>query len=223
MDAAPMPGPGGGPADDTPLVERAADGEAAAFDELVLRHQDRIYAVCLRMLRDAESARDAAQEAFLKAWKALPRFEGRSRFSTWLHRIAMNVCLSMLRSNKAHPERRALSLDGGTSGSPGEETAAVAEPASGGDSPEADLERSESRAAVTEAIAGLEEDFRQAVVLRDIQGMAYDEIADILQIPVGTVRSRIHRGREQLRNALESFVLGKKTNAGNAEPGGASQ
>lgn len=204
------PGPAAASAGDVSLVERAARGEHAAFDALVLQHQDRIFAVCLRTLRDAESARDAAQEAFLKAWKALPRFEGRAKFSTWLHRIAVNVCLSAIRSNKAHPDRRALSLDGGGGGGGGRSDddggSRIADPAAPSLAPSDGLERNETREAVADAIAGLDADFRVAVVLRDIEGKAYDAIAEILQIPVGTVRSRIHRGREQLRAALEGFV-----------------
>jgi RNA polymerase sigma-70 factor (ECF subfamily) len=224
--AAASPGPAPAPGSEQGLVERAARGEHAAFDALVLKYQDRIYAVCLRTLRDAEAARDAAQEAFLKAWKALPRFEGRSKFSTWVHRIAVNVCLSAIRSNKAHPDRRALSLDAGSGDDDTGGGGRIAEPAAAAAAPGEGLERNETRRAVADAIAGLEPDFRTAVILRDIEGKAYDEIAEILEIPVGTVRSRIHRGREQLRTALESFVAsGKspeapKTSSNGADPPG---
>lgn len=202
LRAVAAPGP---EADDAPLVDRAAGGDPAAFDALVLRHQDRVYGVCLRLLRDADAARDAAQDAFVKAWRALPRFEGRAQFSTWLYRIATNVCLSAMRARKARPEGRAVSLDAAP-----DERAAVSEPAAATPAPGESLDGAEARAAVTAAIATLDEDFRVAVVFRDIEGLSYEQIAEILQIPVGTVRSRIHRGRDALRKALEPFMLGTR-------------
>lgn len=210
------PGPGAGP-EDGPLVERAAAGDAAAFDGLVLRHQDRVYGVCLRLLRDADAARDAAQDAFVKAWRALPRFEGRAQFSTWLYRIATNVCLSALRARKARPEHRAVSLDAAA----GESAGGVAEPAAPTPAPGDALDGAEARTAVAGAIASLDEDFRVAVVYRDIEGLSYEQIAEVLQIPVGTVRSRIHRGRDALRKTLEPFMLGRAptVNSESSEPG----
>ena len=203
------PGPGGADPDGA-LIDRARGGDPAAFDALVLRHQDRVYAVCLRMCGHAESARDAAQDAFVKAWKALPRFEGRAQFGTWVYRIAINVSLSMRRADKVRPDRRAVGIDATPGEGDGAEGGRVAEPASTGPAPGHAIERDEARAAVAAAIADLEDEFRSAVVLRDIDGRSYEEIAEILQVPVGTGRSRIHRGRETLRRTLERFVAGAR-------------
>lgn len=203
------PGPGGADPDGA-LIDRARGGDPTAFDALVLRHQDRVYAVCLRMLGHAESARDAAQDAFVKAWKALPRFEGRAQFGTWVYRIAINVSLSVRRADKVRPDRRAVGIDASPGDGDATEGRGVPEPAASGPAPGVDLERTEARAAVAAAIADLEDEFRSAVVLRDIEGRSYEEIAEILQVPVGTVRSRIHRGRETLRRTLERFVAGTR-------------
>ncbi|MCI0342981.1 MAG: sigma-70 family RNA polymerase sigma factor [Planctomycetales bacterium] len=203
------PAAASGPDPDAELVARAARRDPEAFDALVLRHQDRIYSALLRLLGDAEAARDAAQETFLKAWQALPRFEQRAMFSTWIYRIAINVSLSRRRSDRAHPDRKALPLETG-SDPEGEEAEPrrIPEPVSRDGNPGAALEGEEARQAVTRAIAALDPDFRTTIVMRDIQGLSYEEIAETLGIPVGTVRSRIHRGREMLREALAPFVSG---------------
>ncbi len=198
-----------GPDPDAELVARAARRDPEAFDALVLRHQDRIYSALLRLLGDAEAARDAAQETFLKAWQALPRFEQRAMFSTWIYRIAINVSISRRRSDRAHPDRRALPLESGADPDEGEaEPRRVPEPVARDGNPAAAIESEEARTAVSRAIAALDPDFRTTIVMRDIQGLSYEEIAETLGIPVGTVRSRIHRGREMLREALARYVSG---------------
>jgi RNA polymerase sigma-70 factor, ECF subfamily len=179
------------------LVERAQRGESAALAELVSRYQDRIYNVCYRMCHDTADALDLAQATFLKALEALPRFQRHASFFTWLFRIALNVCISHRRQKTRH---RTLSLERLTSAADeshaeiaDKRAADVAQPA----------EQREQHARIEWALAQLDEEFRAAVILKDIEELDYAAIADILCVPVGTVKSRIHRGRLLLHELLK--------------------
>jgi len=170
------------------------NGDRAAFRELVERSQGRAFGLALRVLRDEEQARDVVQDAFLKAYASLDRFEGRSSFNTWLHRIVMNLCLDRKRRERASRRvdwseevERDVPAD---SESPSEPDPGVA------------LERSELRTQLSRAIAQLPEDARRTLELREIDGLSYQEIAASLGVPKGTVMSRLHYARRRVRQAL---------------------
>ncbi len=155
------------------------------------RYQGRAFGLALRVLRDEEQARDVVQDAFLKAYGALDRFEGRSSFYTWLHRIVMNLCLD--RKRRERSSRR-------VEWSEEVEREAEADPES--PEPELALERAELRAQLAQALAGLSEDARRTLELREIEGLSYQEIAECLGVPKGTVMSRLHTARRRVRRAL---------------------
>ncbi len=173
------------------LIKRAVKGDSDAFETLIRAHESRMYAVTLRMCGSREDAQDCLQEAMLRIYKAMDSFRGQSSFGTWVYRITMNTCLDELRRRKV---RQSTSLDAmlETGWSPTDET----------NTPEKNSLRNEQRRSIEKAIATLPEDMRSAVVLRDIQGFSYEEIAQILSANVGTIKSRISRGREKLREAL---------------------
>lgn len=183
------------PARDAGLVARARDGDRAAFDELVKRHEDRVYNMALRMLGNPDDALDLAQEVFLSAYRALKGFESKSLFSTWIYRVTVNRCRDELRrrSTVKHTRPRPLAAD--ADDPPMDPPSRAASPA------EAAIAR-ESEALVAAAVAALPEEAREALVLRDVEGLAYEEIAEVLEVPVGTVRSRLHRARCLLRDRL---------------------
>lgn len=179
------------------LIEKAASGDGAAFTELMSQHEGRMYAVALRMCSNREDAQDCLQDAMLRVYRSLSSFKGQSSFSTWLYRITMNTCLDEIRRRKT---RTAASLDDllDSGWSPSDEY----------DVPEQHAVVSEQRRTIERAISELPEDMRSAVILRDVQGYSYDEIADMLEANIGTVKSRISRGRERLRMILrESKAL----------------
>src|SRR5256884_4870327 len=178
-------------ADPPGLLERLRAGEPRAFEELVTAYQHRVFGVALRMLGSRAEAEEIAQEVFLRAYRAVADFRGDARLGTWLHGIASRLCLNRL----ASPDRRVARGD-----------AALADvPASTPDAAAA-AERAELDAALRAAIAGLPEDRRLGVVLRDVEGVSYEEIAEALALDPGTVRSRLHRARVQLKEKLERFA-----------------
>lgn len=177
--------------EDALLIRRAQKGDAQAFETLVAPYEKKIYALCLRMLGNREDALDCAQEAMLRIWRAMGTYKKQASFSTWSYRIATNTCLDLLRRKKVRPS---ISLDG------------LAEagylPADSQTGPEAMAESSARKQALERGIASLPEDLRAAIVLRDIQGFSYEEVAEVLRTPLGTVKSRINRAREKLRKLL---------------------
>ncbi len=185
---------------DEEAIDRVLAGDRDAFAVLVDRHGARVHAVILRMVGDPAAAEDLAQETLVKAYANLGSFRRGAAFSTWLHAIAVNQVRSEFRRRKSLKGRAPLSLDAG-SGEDGERTGPP-EPESREPGPSADAERVEEAAAVHRALATLDEEYREAVVLRDLEGLSYEEIAAATGVPVGTVRSRIHRGRSALRGLL---------------------
>ena len=175
------------------LIQRAARGDAGAFNTLMGNHERRMYAVALRMCGNAEDAQDCLQEAMLRVYRAIGGFKAQSSFSTWLYRITMNTCLDELRRRKSRPS---VSLDGLVD--------AGWSPADDRESPEQHALRGEARAALERSIQELPEDMRAAVVLRDIHGFSYEEIARQLNANVGTIKSRISRARERLRDKISA-------------------
>ena len=180
---------------DRQAVERARDGDHDAFGVLVTRYQERVYRLALRILRDEEQARDAAQDAFLKAYRALRRFEGRSSFYTWLYRLVFNLCLDMRRRDRSN---RHVEWD--------EErfTAEMAStlPPALEPGPERALERAELRRDLSAAIDRLPDDARQTLLLREVDGLQYAEIAETMGIPKGTVMSRLYYARRRVKASL---------------------
>jgi RNA polymerase sigma-70 factor (ECF subfamily) len=174
------------------LVARLRTGDLRAFEELVIAYQHRVFGVALRMLGTRAEAEEIAQETFLRAHRALPEFRGEARLGTWLYAIASRLCLNRL----AAPDHRLVR---------GADDALAAAPAHEPDAA-ATLERSELDAALRDAIAALPEERRIVVILRDLEGLSYDEIAEALALEPGTVRSRLHRARMDLKAKLERFT-----------------
>jgi RNA polymerase sigma-70 factor (ECF subfamily) len=191
--------------DDNPLhelhrIEDARRGDLDAFNWLVLRYQNRVYSLCYRMLSDPDEAADATQETFLSAYKAMPRFKG-DQFRTWLLRIATNACLDMLRSRKRRPTQPIDSWgnpeDGEESGEP------LPIPDLDPDvNPEASTLRAETVAAIQAGLDMLPDDQRMTLVLVDVQGLSYEEAAEVTGANLGTVKSRMNRGRARMRDFL---------------------
>jgi len=182
-------------------VDRVLAGDRDAFAVLVERHGSRIHSAILRMIGDPEAANDLAQETFLKAFAALASFRKGAAFSTWLYAIALNQVRSEFRRRKSVKGQAMLSLDAG--GGPGDDSGdRPMEPAGATPDPGDETSRKEEAALLHRALARLDEEYREAVVLRDIEGLSYEEIAAATGVPAGTVRSRIHRGRAALRGIL---------------------
>ena len=173
------------------IVRRVLQGDVNAFEKLVTEYEKAVYAIALRMTGNAEDAADMTQETFIKAYNSLQSFRGESKFSVWLYRIASNVCLDFLRSRSRKPTV-SLSVEDDE----GEET--ELDIADESQSPEQLLERGLTRDAVRRGLEALPPDYRQILLLREIQGLSYEEIADTLSIEVGTVKSRIFRARKRL-------------------------
>ena len=182
--------------DDATLLAAARSGDRISLDHLLRRHYDRIYAVCRRITGNDADAADAAQEAMIAIVRSLTKFDGRSTFSTWVYRIATNASLDELRRRRRRPT---ASLDGThhLSGDGSSSPMEHADPDSG-----LRLDAIGDRVLLDQALAGLAEDFRLPVVLRDVGDLDYAEIAEVLGVPVGTVKSRIARGRAALAVAL---------------------
>ena len=177
------------------LVDRARAGDQDAFEQLVLNNQNRVYTLALRMVNDREEAADLAQEAFLKAWQGLPSFQGDSSFSTWVYRLASNVCIDYLRKQKRRREvEPVLSLD--------DEESGWTEPADWDQDPRRQLERAERSRAVARGLEALPDNHRQVLALRELSGLSYQEIGQALELDIGTVKSRIARARMALRKHL---------------------
>lgn len=177
------------PSDDRELVDRYLAGDAAAFSTLVERHQARVYSVCLRVIGNPEDAADATQEAFISALRKLGQFRGDSAFSTWMHRVAVNACYDLLRKRSRQPMLHLMTDQD------------VPERELGPPMPDHADEVASTRDAAA-ALALVADEFRVALVLADVQDLPYDQISEILDVPVGTVKSRVFRGRIALARAM---------------------
>lgn len=182
---------------DAVLIERYLRGEMEAFEQLMRAHEDRVFAVCLRMLRDREAALDATQETFITVFRKADRFAGRSAFGTWLYRVAVNTCYDHARRFRRH----------------------LAEPLPEGNDPvdaaagDA-FDSIELRPDLEAALAALPAEFRAAVVLADVEGLGLQTVAEALGVPVGTVKSRVFRGRRLLAEALGNLRGPSDTQSG---------
>lgn len=177
--------------DDAQLIDEALAGNSAAFGRLVTRYQDRLYNTLIHVVGNADEAYDVAQDAFVQAFVKLSTFHREAAFYTWLYRIAFNVAISRRRRHKPTSSiEQVRELSG-------------CEPLSHDDGPHDRLDRQERVDQVRRAMAGLSEEFRTVLVLREMDGCCYETIADILELPVGTVRSRLHRARLELKEQLK--------------------
>ena len=187
-------------------VEAARQGDQSAFEQLVRLYEKRVLALTTRMCKNPADAEEAAQEAFLSAWQGLPFFRGDASFSTWLYRLASNACVDLLRREGRHQAAAGPSLN---------DEEAPLDVADGTPGPQEAAERRELREQIEEGLRALTPEHRQVLLLREMHQLSYDEIADTLELDVGTVKSRISRGRRQLR----MFLLEK----GNFSPPSASK
>jgi len=187
---------------DLSLVQRVQRGDKSAFDVLVLKYQHKVVKLVMRYMRDPADAEDVAQEAFIKAYRALPQFRGDSAFYTWLYRIAINTAKNAIVSRDRSPVEYDLDLQNS------EESYDMQGRLADTETPEALVLTEEIRTIVNKAIDALPEDLRTAIVLRELEGMSYEEIAASMECPVGTVRSRIFRAREAIDRSLAEVFDG---------------
>lgn len=195
--------------DEIKCIKKAARGDASAFEELVVRYQTQIYHLCFRMVGNSDDAQDMTQEAFLKAWKGLPSFQFDSAFSTWLYRLASNCCLDFLRRLKRKPTV-SLTVEND------EETEEILDVADDAPSLEELAIKNEERENLRLAMSQLDEEQRQILTLRVVNDLSYTEIAEILNVKEGTVKSRLSRARENLRKKLTEIGNKKKLPPSNA-------
>lgn len=187
---------------DAPMVARAVAGDLRAFDWLVIKYQRRVQRLISRLVRDSDLVEDIAQETFLRAYRALAQFRGESKFYTWLYRIAVNTARRQLLTLKHQPSV------GGTAPSDGDDDETFwprVEPSTD-ETPETALAARELALAVEQAMAALTPDLRLALTLREIDGMSYEDIAQHMQSPIGTVRSRIFRAREAVSAQIKPLL-----------------
>lgn len=186
---------------DQQLIARVQKGDARAFDMLVLKYQHKIFGLISRYVHDADEVQDVAQEAFIKAYKALPKFRGDSQFYTWLYRIAVNTAKNYLVSRSRRPPGSDVDVEDAEYFDGGAALRDI-------ESPESALFGAELKAVVENAIADLPDDLRTAVTLREFDGLSYEDIAEIMECPVGTVRSRIFRAREAIDGKVKEQLEG---------------
>ena len=179
-------------ADDHRLIAACLGGDSRAFGILVRRYQDRLYSTVYRLLDNAEDAQDVVQEAFLHAYQSLESFKGDSLFFTWLYRIAVNTAISLKRKQKVMARI-------GRDGEPGVEPLDTSDASRPGHA----LEQAEQERRVQQALARLSPEHRAVLVMKDLEGQKYETMAEVLEVPIGTVRSRLHRARLELRELLE--------------------
>ena len=183
---------------DQQLVERVKKGDKRAFDLLVGKYQHKVMSIISRFVNDSDEVKDVAQEAFVKAYRALPKFRGESAFYTWIYRIAVNTAKNHLVAKGRRPPGSDVDVSDAEFYEGG---AALHEMAT----PENQIMKEELEAVVFKALSDLPDDLRTAVTLREFDGLSYEEIADVMDCPVGTVRSRIFRGREAIDNRIRSL------------------
>ncbi|MCI2055987.1 MAG: sigma-70 family RNA polymerase sigma factor [Oscillibacter sp.] len=185
--------PGLCPGEEEQWIAAAKRGDYDAFESLVHKYERKVYALCLRLCGNPNDAQECAQETFLSVWQGLPFFRGDASFSTWLYRLTSNACMDFLRKEQRHRSAAGPSLDDE------ELNLDVADP---GATPQSEAERKELRSAIEQGLSSLHEDYRTVLVLRELEQLSYDEIADTLELELGTVKSRISRGRKLLREFL---------------------
>ncbi len=194
------------PDSDALLVERAVNGDTRAFEMLVIKYQRRVERLVARMVRDVDLVPDITQETFIRAYRALAQFRGDAQFYTWLYRIAVNTAKKQLLSMKNDPLVLQSSLERDDEDETSSSDRALSMGATDSETPDAVLARKEIARAVNEAMDALPEELRLDVTLREIEGMSYEAIAQALDCPIGTVRSRIFRAREAISNRIKPML-----------------
>ena len=188
---------------DSLLIERVKRGDTKAFEMLVVKYQRRVERLIGRMVRDPDLVADIAQETFIRAYRALPQFRGESAFYTWLYRVAVNTAKKALADVKRDP---IITESARASGDEEDETSSLENVLRDDATPDALLASKQMAATVNAAVDALSEDLRQAITLREIDGLSYEEIADLMNTPIGTVRSRIFRAREAISQRLRPLL-----------------
>ena len=183
------------------IIQKAKAGNKRAFEQIVLEYEKSVYKFCFRFFGNEEDAMDVTQEVFIKVYRALPNFEGRSSLKTWLYRIASNTCLTLASKKKKEKESFLKSIVKWWTEDKSEtpETLSIEQE-----------NREQIKRIVNQKISKLSENYRIPLILKDIEGMPIDRIAEVLDIPSGTVKSRINRGRKQLQESLQAFYYGRE-------------
>jgi RNA polymerase sigma-70 factor (ECF subfamily) len=189
---------------DAPLVQRVQRGDQRAFEMLVVKYRRRIERLIARMVRDVDLVEDITQETFIRAYKALPQFRGESAFYTWLYRIGVNTAKKAMVQLKRDPVLTESALGGG--GDDDDDSPRADHDITDGETPESVLATRQIADTVNQAIEALSDDLRQAITLREIEGLSYEEIAELMDCPIGTVRSRIFRARESIAQKLRPLL-----------------
>ena len=197
LSAIVFPGVRNGGPSDTELVERFRGGERRAFDEIVRRYQDRVYTLCRRWLDDVQGAEEVAQDVWVALFRSLGAFRGDAKLSTWIFKVTVNHC----KNRRLYRHRRGWGRHEPL-GPPADDDQPERQLADEGPGADHALHQSEAERLVGDALAQLDDDHRQILILRDVEDLAYEEIADILDLPRGTVKSRIHRARAELASVL---------------------
>jgi RNA polymerase sigma-70 factor (ECF subfamily) len=181
--------------DEPELVERSRAGDRSAFEELVRRHADRLYAVVLRFVADADEAEDVTQEAFLRAWRSIGSFEGRSRFFTWIYRIGINE--AKRRSDRKSPAGGLGSI----------EDSPIEDAPDWSEAPEFRAEQGDLRRVLEEAVRALPPEYRAPLILRDVEGLSTQDAAEVMELSEAAFKSRLHRARLAVRRAVDRYYL----------------
>ena len=191
--------PAGSPDPDAAFVRAVQGGDMAAFDQLVIKHKDKLFNMVYWLLGDYQEANDCAQEIFIKVFNSIKKFRFQSSFSTWLYRIAINTCKNRLKSSAFRWKKRMISLENPESSKQDNRSYEIQ---NGSPSPENKLEKKERMMLIQKAVNALPQEQNRVIVLRDIQGLSYQEIVDVTGLNLGTVKSRLARARMELRNKL---------------------
>lgn len=189
--------------EDIEFVKAFQAGDKAVFDTLVLRYQDRVFRTCLRLLGNHEDANDCAQETFVKVYRSLNRFRLEAKFSTWLYTIAVNICKNWLTSAEHRRKKKMIYIDNPIETEEGSLRLEIPDTTQ---LPVAELAEKETSAQIQAAISSLPEDFKQIVVLRDIEGLSYEDISKVTGYNLGTVKSKLSRARQKLREKLKGLI-----------------
>ncbi|MCB9741968.1 MAG: sigma-70 family RNA polymerase sigma factor [Alphaproteobacteria bacterium] len=192
-----------GPTDEE-LVRRFKDGDRHAFNEIVRRYQSRVFSLCLRWMGDRQIAEEVAQDVFIATFKALGRFRGDAKLSTWIFRVTVNHCKNRRLYRKRRHQDRHEALEGNNRDDPEAPNRQLAD--EDAPSPDALRHQSEADTILADALAALDDDQREIIVLRDVEDLSYEEIADLLELPRGTVKSRLHRARKELARKLKGRI-----------------
>lgn len=187
---------------DADLVQRFKEGDRSAFAEIVRRYQDRVYSLCLRWMSDEQIAQEVAQDVFIALFRALGRFRGDARLSTWIYRVVINHC----KNRRLYRKRRHLSQHEPLEGTRRDDDVPARQIAATGPGSDVSVHHSEAELLIREALEQLDDEQRQIIVLRDIEDLSYEEISEILGLARGTVKSRLHRARAQLGRVLQRKI-----------------